>query len=244
MEIGVYCTSIRPHLWGDLFESLSKNDVDYNICMAGPCPPIEPLPGNVKYIQTNVKPPQCWFIAANNTKGDYVINITDDARFSPGCLDSLLNIIQKEKKVIVSPTYINAENPYQLVLEWIDGKPSKFIQLVSPCPIYGLMKREDFNSTGIDKSFIGAWWDTDQALEFISNGGKTVIDDKSTSTDIKSFETCHLALLNCGDYDNLLNIWTNDRKTLRSQRLTPIDKLIYDDTVLTVSQGPKLVFWD
>ena len=204
MEIGVYCTSIRPNLWNDLFESLSKNDVDYNICMAGPCPPIAPLPGNVKYISTNVKPPQCCFIAANNTKGDYIVYVTDDGRLSPGCLDSLSNIIQKEKKAIVSPTYINAEDLSQLPIEWIDEKPSKFIQLDYPLQTFGLMRREDFNNTGIDKSFIGAWWCEDQALEFVSNGGKTMIDDKSTGTDIKSFGTCHLTLLNCGDYDKNL----------------------------------------
>ena len=93
MEIGIYCTSIRPHLWSRLYASLSHNNVDFNLCITGPCPPTEPLPSNIKYIHTNVKPPQCNFIAANNTKGDYVMFATDDLWLSHGALDNMIQII-------------------------------------------------------------------------------------------------------------------------------------------------------
>jgi hypothetical protein len=252
MKIGVYCSSIRPHLWGDLYKTLSNNDVDFNLCIAGPCPPMETLPGNVKYISTSVKPSQCWFIAANNTKGDYLLWTTDDIRYSNGALDNLSSIITKEKNTMVGSTYKPDhlyDSQYHLVTEfpWTrkDGL-SQSIILDFPLLVCNLTRREDFNSIGIDKNFMGGFWDLDMTFEFvISRGGKTIVDEKSYCTDIKSLETCHLGSLSigcCGDYPRLLDMWVEDKK-IRSERKIPIDPLIYNDTVLTESQGPKLDCW-
>ena len=151
MEIGVYCTSIRPHLWNELHKSLSQNNVKFNLCITGPCPPIEPLPGNIKYISTNVKPPQCNFIAINNTTGDYVLSVTDDLRYSSGTLDNLADIILKNPNVITCPifkTIGNQEGHYFFIVErgWQrDDKTPKVIKLDFPLPAGALMRRKTFN---------------------------------------------------------------------------------------------------
>ena len=249
MEIGIYCTSIRPHLWKGLYESLSQNNVDFNLCIAGPCPPTETLPVNVKYIQTNVKPPQCCFIAANNTKGEYVGLLSDDARLSPKALDNLLEIAIHEKMSIVSPVWQILGGPeahYSLVVEWGYQRPDnkvRTIKLDFPWPIGGLMKREDFNAIGIDNNFIGTFWELDMTFEFISRGGKVIIDKNSIFTETESNSHLGAMSVGIGDYQKALDMWIdNDR--VRPQRKIPIDPLIYNDTVLTVSQGPKLDCWN
>ena len=98
MQVGIYCSSNKPHLWDSLYQTLSQNNVDFNLCIAGPYPPIDELPGNVKYIQTNVKPAQCFFIAANNVKGDYITPMSDDIIFSPGFLDDMVRLIDEGVK--------------------------------------------------------------------------------------------------------------------------------------------------
>jgi len=249
MEIGVYCTSIRPHLWSDLYKSLSRNNTNFNLCITGPCPPIEPLPGNVKYIQTNVKPPQCNFIAANNTKGDYILNVTDDIRYSDGALDNLLRVIVKESNTIVSCVFSdvgNAEGHSYLILEraWQrEDKTAKTIKLNFPLPVCHLMKREDFNDIGIDKNFIATDWDLDMSFELVSRGGKIIVEENSFCTEEKG--TAHLGCISAtvGDYARVLNMWIENDK-VKSSRKESINPLIYNDTVLTVSQGPKLDCWN
>ena len=245
MEIGIYCTSVRPHLWTNLYQTLSQNVVDFNLCITGPHPPISILPGNVKYIQTNVKPPQCNFIAANNTTGDYITMVTDDTILSPGCLDNLLKIVNKEKKVIATPVYKGIESQYQLVTELAcmrDDNVAQYIPLHFPLPVAPLMRREDFNIVGIDKNFLALFWDYDMAFEFISRGYKYILNENSSLKDIQSQETSTLGILALNNEDyfwRFVDMWTDNRKTLRTKRKVPIDPLVYNDTVLTVSQGPK-----
>jgi len=249
MEIGIYCTSIRPHLWKGLHESLSQNNANFNLCIAGPCPPTKPLPTNAKYIYTNVKPAQCAFIAANNTKGDYITMMSDDARLSAGALDNLLKIIITEQKTIVSSVWQilgSAKAHYSLVVEWgyqrSDNKV-RTINLNFPWPIAGLIRREDYDELGVDKNFIGGFWELDTIFEFVSRGGKIIIDENSIFTE--EGEHYHLGALSVsiGDYQKFLDMWINKDK-VRTERRVPIDSLIYNDTVLTVSQGPKLDCWN
>jgi len=245
MEIGIYCSSIRPHLWVDLYKTLSTNNANFNLCISGPYPPISTLPGNVKYIQTNVKPPQCNFIAANNTEGDYIFNVPDDITLNPGCLDNLLKTVRSEKNVITTPKYKGRESQYQLVTELACTRAdntAQFIPINFPIPVCTLMRRKDFDSIGIDKSFLATFWDQDMSFEFVSRGGKCILSENSFIKDIQGPETSTLGILALNNEDyfwRFVDMWTDNRKTLRTKRKVPIDPLVYNDTVLTVSQGPK-----
>jgi len=252
MKIGIYCTSTRPHLWSRLCASLSHNDVDWNLCITGPCPPNGDLPENVKYIQTNVKPPQCNFIAANNTEGDYIMYVTDDLWFSNNALDNMIQIAIQQPKSMVGiiypsnfliPTTRPIDPPHLFITEFpwkTSTLTAQTVTLSFPFPLFPLMSREDFNNIGIDKNFIGALWDIDMVFEHISRGGTTKIYDKGFVYDIAN----HLGDLafSVGDHTKLVDMWFKDNK-LTSKRKVNIDPIIYNDTVLTVSQGPSLNCW-
>jgi hypothetical protein len=222
--------------------------VDFNLCFAGPCPSDKPLPGNVKHILTNVKPPQCCLVAANNTKGDYIMLTADDHWYSDGCLDNLLKIITSKEKIVATPTY-QRESQYKLVTDfgWMrQDQIDQYILLPFPIPVSHLMRRDDFNNTGIDKNFIGVFWDQDMIFDLVSKGGQCIRSENSFTKDEQSQELSHLGMLsfNNVDYFRFVDMWTDNRKTLRSQRKVPIDPLIYNNTVLTTSQGPKFTCWD
>ena len=243
-EIGVYLTSVRPHLWGGLFESLSKNNVRFNVCITGPCPPIEPLPGNVKYIQTNVKPSQCFFIAANNTMGDYILLSADDCRYSDGALDDLIKIITDKNKSMVSSVFLGScEEHHIFTLDPSHYPHTRSIRLPFPLLVSPLMKREDFNNIGIDRNFIALFFELDILFEFISLGGKTIVSENSSCTELAN--SLHLVNIanGHGDYARLVDMWIENDK-IRNHRRVPAEPLVYNNTVLSVSQGPKLDCWD
>jgi len=260
MQLGLFCSSNRPHLWGDLIKTLSNNSVDWNLCMAGPNLPIEPLPGNVKYIQTNVKPAQCYFIAAHNVVGDYISHMGDDVILSPGCLDDMVNLIDG-KMTISSPAFVphgdiknkKTENHYSLwdARGYLDGDTRStstnkmhwgtIIPLSFPLPFFSCMHRETFDSIGIDKNYVAMWWNLDMAFELISKGGKIIISDTSYSYDFRG-SGASLCWIAC-DLFYYNDMWVDQAiiggadKIVRTTRKEFIDPLIYNDTVLTVSQG-------
>jgi hypothetical protein len=252
MKVGVFCSSNKPQLWGRLCDSLSRNSVDWNLCIAGPYSPTELLPGNVKHIQTNVKPAQCSFIAEQNTIGDYVINVVDDIVFSPGSLDNLIKMVDNKKTIasskvfgfkimdhynLLDPRGYPADDPRSLSKD--KNIRAKNIILNFPLPTGAMMYRETFDSIGIDKSFIALYWDFDIFFELLSRGGKIVLSETSTVSlayskgNPKSF----MSRLRC---DNLLliNMWL-DGERFRNQRMKPINPLTYDADILNISQGKK-----
>ena len=89
------------------------------------------------------------------------------------------------------------------------------------------------------------YWDQDMAIEFISRGGRCVVCEKSFVTDEQGPDTSQLGMLAManGDYACMLYMWI-DNNSLRTQRREPIDPLVYNDTVLTKSQGRSLECWD
>ena len=262
MQIGIYCSSKRPQFWGSLHHTLSQNDVDFNLCFAGPYPPVEPLPGNVKYIQTNVKPAQCYFIAANNTTGDYIMPVSDDIILSPGCLDEMVKMINDNKMTIASPFFAHAgdigyKSPthYQLwdARGYPEGDPrttpenkvflGTMVSINFPLPMIDFMHRETFNQIGIDKGFIATWWNLDLSIELISRGGNVIVSETNYCCDFRGGPDGEsLCQIPC-DLFYLDDMWIDQAviggadKKVRTTRKQPIDPLVYNDTVLTVSQG-------
>ena len=261
MGIGLFCPSNRPHLWGDLIKTLSNNSVDWNLCIAGPYPPIEPLPGNVKYIQTNVKPAQCAFIAANNVEGDCIALTNDDLIFSPGCLDDMSKLLEEKGMIVASPFFMpggDIKNVKQTdhYLFWdARGYPSgdsratrenkiyagTLLPLTFSMPLVGFIRKDTFNNIGIDKNFVGMWWPQDISMELVSKGGKVVVSKTSYCYDFRGGgdSLCRIAC----DLFYLDDMWVDQAivggadKKVRTTRKEPIDPLVYNDTVLTVSQG-------
>ena len=210
MQVGLFCSSNKPHLWGGLIKTLSNNSVDWNLCIAGPNPPTEPLPGNVKFIQTNVKPAQCCFIASQNVVGDYIATVTDDIILSPGCIDDLYKLVDN-KMTISSPSFVlggekidhhmfvdprgyNASDPRSTSQD--KNIRRKFITLNFPLPLLMFMHRDTFNDIGIDKHFVALYWVEDIAFELVSKGGKVIISDTGNLSDFKGGGIC-LSRITC-----------------------------------------------
>ena len=260
-KVGVFCSSNNPSMWPGLYMSLTHNKIDFNICVVGPTsPPTSTsynLPPNFKYIQSNVKPVQCCFIAANNTEGDYIINVPDDARLSPGYLDKTYSVVNGQKNVVASGRYTAYLERWMLecfliysenLFGWNKKGEQYVIRMDSTIPVMPMIHRETFFDIGVDKNYIAAFWDIDIAFELKSRGGRSVlVEDVFVDEIVISDNSLSYYSRDIGDYAFLTNLWfyaDNGKIRQYDKRRIPIEPMEYNTDVLKVSQGKNCSKWD
>ena len=215
--------------------------------MVGPNPPDYELPKNLKYIQSNVKPAQCWFIASHNVEGDFICYIGDDAICDAGSLDSMVGTVKSSKNIMASVVSVD-RNPYDLPIYYA-GVP-RIVKIKYPLPHVCVMYKQAFDDINIDRGFLSLRFTEDMALELISRGGQVVIDKHHTYVEVDippQQERLVSSASGICDYGYFLNMWLNpisdDVHEIRSIRAKPIEPFVYNDTVLTVSQGATYPTW-
>ena len=181
--ISLFATGIRTHMWEDLYRSLSKSSVSFELIMVGPNVPDFPLPKNFHYIYSNTKPAQCSEIAARYTTADLIMNVGDDLRFSDNALDEMFNLYEKnasEELVIscrMSRDNILYDIKHHLFLGTVPGSPLM--------PLCQLMSKTFWNRLGgIDKRFTAVFWTEDVAMRAYEAGGKFLIAEKAIMEEV------------------------------------------------------------
>ena len=167
-------SGIRVDLWQNLHKNLSNNDVSFEIVLVGDVRPGFKLPENFRYIHSQVKPSQCFEIAARSAKGELIVIIADDLLFSNGFLDNLYKTYSNEctERDFVSGLFKRHG-------EFYDNESYKFWPKVehSPrlpiCPMLSTNLWHDIG--GVDINFIALFWDLDLVLRMFENGGNGYI---------------------------------------------------------------------
>jgi len=172
--LSICITSNRPQFWMRLYESIIPSLVmEIELIFSGPVKPDYNLPGNVVYIETkNIKPPQCVQVAINAAQGEFISLIADDC-IVVGNIDNLFSeynkICDKEgcDNIIVSPQFRyrgkDDSTPYA---RHMTGAPTTSLVLA-------FFKTQLMKDTGgIDKNFLGVYWDIDWIMRFYELGGK------------------------------------------------------------------------
>ena len=176
--ISIFGSGIRTHMWEDLYRSLNKSSISFELILVGPNVPDFSLPKNFHYIYSNVKPAQCCEIAANYTTGDLIMNVADDLIFSDNALDEMFNLYEKNasEELIVSNRFTRDGKVYDMEIH-------RFLSTVpeSPLiPLCTLMSKIFWNRIGgIDKRFIAVFWAEDVAMRALEIGGKILFADKA-----------------------------------------------------------------
>ena len=80
-KISLIASASRPENWSGLYESIGDNETSFELVFVGPNAPKEVLPDNFIYIKSNVKPAQCWEIAARHATGNLLMYVADDIVF-------------------------------------------------------------------------------------------------------------------------------------------------------------------
>ena len=237
-KISIFASAHRPQNWMFLYDSLRDNKIDYEIVFVGPNKPDYQLPDNFRFIQSFVKPAQCFEIAFRNCTAELVMAIADDCVFkTPKSLDHLYEIYKSynNEKIIVSCRYIldgivQPEDEHH----FISSDMTFFVM-----PLCGLMSRKLFtNIGGIDKNFIAVMWDLDVAMRVYALGGDVIMSDVY----VHELKARSAGSLLCNEF------WAHDRGLLETlwkknskiivNRTRPVESFL-DIKLLEESQGPR-----
>ena len=83
--------AIRDYYYEDFYHNIkSFNSVSFEIIFVGDKKPLRQMPDNFHYIETSVKPSQCYEIAARRAKGEFLVMTGDDLRYSKECFDNMI----------------------------------------------------------------------------------------------------------------------------------------------------------
>jgi len=80
--ISLLASAHRTDLWLDWYKSIGDNQISFEVIFVGPNKPDFQLPDNFYFIESHVKPPQCWEIAARRAEGKYLLFLGDDVFFN------------------------------------------------------------------------------------------------------------------------------------------------------------------
>ena len=235
-KISIIAPAHRPQNWMDLYKSIGKNDVEFELIFVGPNQPDYRLPNNFRFIRSLVKPAQCVEIALRNTTADLVMNMADDCAFKGSRpLDRLYETYKNynNDKLILSCRYmLNGEDQPE--------ESQRFDGMNSPLmPLCGLMSRNLLMSMGgVDKNFIAIMWDLDIAMRVHALGGDVILSDVFLEEDKDKnagSELCN----EFWDHDRglLFSLWKKNGK-IHLRRIKPVEP--FDDrNILKASQGPR-----
>lgn len=85
-------SSIRPHLWKEIIDSVKGNHYPIEFVFVGDRQPEFPLPNHVQFHYATVKPAQCYQISFLRAKGELILWTADDGLYNhinPNNLDIL-----------------------------------------------------------------------------------------------------------------------------------------------------------
>ncbi|MFH1309190.1 MAG: hypothetical protein ABIH85_00760 [Candidatus Omnitrophota bacterium] len=237
-KIGIVASAHRPKYWMSLYESLGKNNIEFELIFVGPNPPHYKLPKNFHFIRSFVKPAQCVEIAVRNTTADFIMDIADDCGFKTSRpLDKLYDFYKScnsDKVIVSSRMMTNGEDQSHFAHRFHVNENSSFL-----IPVCGFMsKKFYFSIGGIDKNFIAIMWSLDVAMRVYALGGRVVLSDVYLNEDRSKSMGSNL----CGEFwghDRVLleSLWTTNGK-LCLDRKNPVESFS-DFNLLSASQGPR-----
>jgi len=166
-------TSIRPWLWKGLYETVSKNNVRFELILVGNRMPKFMLPDNLHFVYSEVKPAQCVEIACRYATGDIIFFISDDLEFRAGSIDNMYEMFRRinDDKAIVDCRF--GRNGVEFTEDQYHYWPDQFD---SPrFSVGGMVKAKTWHQLGgIDRRFTALFWDCDIVMRLYEIGGSLV----------------------------------------------------------------------
>lgn len=211
VNVSAYLSSIRPYRWMRIYEMLKRSGLTFEIVIAGPNDPDFTLPSEVKFFKTNVKPSQCFHIAASACSGETLLQIVDDIEYSDGAIREMYEGVMKRDNAMASCTYL------------LDGKSQFFTQNISAqilnisylplLPVCGLYRRDVYSKMGgLDRRFNGVMSELDLYMRMRINGYDTIFINATCNEDTNYQKKENSSL--CSKFFNrdrpiFVNLWSS-----------------------------------
>ena len=185
--ISLFGPAIKPHLWLELYNSLSSNKIPFELVFVGPKKPKFKLPSNIVYIRSKVKPSQCAEIAYRNSRGSLVMCTGDDFVFRKYSLDYLYKDFlknNKNSKKISIGLALNGSRGVER--SSLNRRRFSRSDKDNDTPIMwdGMVLMEKGWWGGIDRRFAAILYHWDNIMRFYENGGEILPCEKAGWTEI------------------------------------------------------------
>lgn len=95
-DVSLHCSATRTEMWQEAYKSYMQNKVSVEAVFVGNKYPSFKMPSNFTFIYSEVKPAQCWEIAARNCRGKYLAQSSDDYFYPKGYFDDMVNFYKKQ----------------------------------------------------------------------------------------------------------------------------------------------------
>jgi hypothetical protein len=239
IKISLCASALRPAQWKDTYNSLKENNIEWELIYAGPNPPIFELPKNFIYIQTNVKPAQCYQISFNAAKGELISWTADDALYPPQALDNVYKFFKSfnNKKLVVAFRTIEDGRD---ITEWhrLRGKDPNAPRMAP----FGIMNREFFNELGgYDRRFMCGQSENDVVMRAFEAGGNIEISKVPVIVNHQKAHDSSGTVFRSGYFNHdrsiLENSWIRNG-IIQKKRLDTVERFVNED-ILTKTQSYK-----
>jgi len=195
IQVSLFASAVRIKDWLRFYDSLKDNEVNWEVVFCGNVKPDFDLPENFKWIYADVKPAQCYEIAARHCRGELIGWTCDDATYRnihngqpQRNLDRAYQYYKEanDKNAIVSMHTIE-DNRDVWHQHYFFGKWTH-TPVMAPM---ALMNREVFHEIGgYDKKFVGAQAENDIVMRVFEIGGQVIrgTEDRDWETLLCSLE--------------------------------------------------------
>ena len=179
MQISLFSSAIKPHLWKKLMDSLKSNTIEYEVIFAGPLEEsitdmfTSEYP-QLKYIKTeNIKVAQCYEVARRACNGEIVGWISDDCVFPAGALNKIWSHFDYNyaKSVFAIGNHDPECENNNLNDQRFFSRNLNTPQMAN----IGFMNRRYLEELGgIDRRYIYGKWECDICMRVLADGGQVV----------------------------------------------------------------------
>lgn len=190
-KVAVVAPAIKTRFWKQIYMSLSKGKVPFHIIFVGHIRPTFKLPPNFTHIYCELTAAPCVEVAyryvyKNLKDVKYVVNISDDLDIPSTLLEELTEFYESQLKtqntqiLSVGPTCLMRSGEENLMATH-DGGPALL------APNFTTVENSKIVG-GVDKRFIGIYWDCDRALRVHQLGGKIIFAGCDEVTPVSEIE--------------------------------------------------------
>lgn len=259
-KISICMSSIRPHLWQEIINSIKGNKYPIEIVFVGDVKPDFELPDNVQYHYATVKPAQCYAISFFRAKGELILWSADDGVYDyqqPNNLDILYDFYKNLNTVnaVVGVRPIE-DNRDVFRNHYFFGK-----QAWSPYMLpFGAMDRQLFYEIGgYDNQFIAGQSENDVVMRMYERKARVELCMNSfifvqhvQKHDWKRSNSVGFRHKYPYDRERLEECWVKEGKnyykkfkkgTILKNRKCPVESYIDREDIYTINQGRQLEPW-
>lgn len=176
-SVSVIASAVRRDRWMQMYNHIkSTNSIDFEFVFVGPHSPDFELPDNFRFIRSDVKPAQCFEIAARNARGHALLQCADDIDYDAGAIDLMYNAFSKDPERIMSTcNYWQGGIDYTTFQNLMgQSNPPGWPHL----PVCGMYNREIYYRLGgADRRFNAVMWELDMYMRMWEAGIRTVVVD-------------------------------------------------------------------